>query len=84
MWLPLADSGEALPELRQPVDDAKSQVIPELDLHHFGSETFPDPSNFFSGELQLSPTAFYQVINEQRGEVLGFFVAGVVAQVEDL
>ena len=73
--------GLALPELRQPVDDAKSYVIPKLDLHHFGRETFPGPSNFLCGELQLSPTSFYQVINEQRGEVLSFLVAGVLAQI---
>ena len=58
--------------------------MPELDLHHLGGETFPGPSNFFCGELQLSPTSFYQVIHEQRGQVLGFLVAGVVAQVQDL
>lgn len=63
---PLADFGVALPELRQAIDDAKSYVIPKLDLHHFSRETFPSPTNFFCGELQLSSTSFYQVINEQR------------------
>ncbi len=76
--------GVALLELRQAIDDSKSYVIPKLDLHHFGSETFPGPPNFLCGELQLSPTSFYQVIDEQRGQVLGFLVTGVVAQVEDL
>ena len=74
----------ALPEFRQAVDDAKSYVIPKLDLHHFSRETFPGPSNFLCGELQLSPTSFDQVIDEQRGQVAGFLVSGVVAQVEDL
>lgn len=73
-----------LPKFRQAVDDAKPQVIPKLDLHHFGGEVFPDLSNFLGGELQLSPTSLYQVIDEQRGQVVGFLVAGVVAQVEDL
>jgi len=67
MRRPLADSGEVLSELRQPVDDAKSYVIPELDLHHLGRETFPSLSNFLCGELQLSPTSFDQMIDEQRG-----------------
>jgi hypothetical protein len=74
----------ALLELRQALNDAKSYVIPKLDLYHFGSEAFPGPSNFLCGKLQLSPTSFYQVIDEQRGQVLGFLVTGVMAQVEDL
>ncbi|QPD06193.1 MAG: hypothetical protein Nkreftii_003967 [Candidatus Nitrospira kreftii] len=81
---PLADLGRTLPELRQAIDDAKSYVIPKLDLHHFGGESFPGPSNFLCGELQLSPASFYQVIDEQRGQVLGFLVTGVKAQIEDL
>ena len=74
----------ALPKLRQAINDAKSYVIPKLDLHHLGGEIITDLSNFFCGELQLSPTSFYQVIDKQGSQVLRFLITSVVAQVEDL
>jgi hypothetical protein len=74
----------ALSEFRQAVDNAKSQVVPKLDLDHLGGEVIPNLSNFLSRELQLSPTTFDEVVNQQGGQVLRIFITGVAAQVEDL
>lgn len=71
-------------ELGQAVDDAKPQVISELDLHHLGGEVLPDLSNFLRSELQVSSTTFDKVVNQQRCQVLRIFITGVAAQVEDL
>jgi hypothetical protein len=77
----LADAGEALPELRQPVNDAKSQVIPESDLHHLAGELLSDLSHILGSELQFPSTPINEMIDKQGRQVVNFFVAGVAAQV---
>ena len=81
--LPLSRA-DSLLEFRQPIDDTKSQVIPELDLHHLGGELLRIRRTPSASELQFSSTPIYEMINKQGRQVVGFFVAGVVAQVEDL
>ena len=78
---PLADAGEALPELRQPVDDAKSQVIPESDLHHLAGEFFADLSHILRSELQFPSTPINEMIDKQGRQVVNFLVAGMLAQI---
>jgi hypothetical protein len=73
-----------LSEFRQAVDDAKPQIISKLDLDHLSHKILPNLSNFLSGELQLSPTSFDQVVDQQGGQVLRFLITRVVVQVEDL
>lgn len=68
-----------LQKLRQAVDDAKPQVVSKLDLHHLGGKIRPNLSQFLGGELQLTSASLDQVVDEQRGQVLGFLVAGMAA-----
>ncbi len=72
---------EALPELRQPVDDAKAQVIPESDLHHRGGELLSDLSHILRSELQFPSTPIDKMINKQGRQVVNFLIAGVLTQI---
>jgi uncharacterized Tic20 family protein len=77
----LADSGVALPELRQAVDDTKSQVIPESDLHHLAGELLSDLSHILGSELQFPSTPINEMIDKQGRQVVNFLIAGVLAQI---
>jgi hypothetical protein len=72
---------DALAKLRQSVDDAKSQVIPESDLHHLGGELLSDQSHILRSELQLPSTPIDEMIDEQGRQVLNFLITGVLAQI---
>ncbi|MFZ1805557.1 MAG: hypothetical protein WAU05_16640 [Nitrospira sp.] len=76
----LADQ-EELPKLRQPVDDAKSQVIPESDLHHLAGEFFADLSHILRSELQFPSTPINEMIDKQGRQVVNFLIAGMLAQI---
>jgi hypothetical protein len=69
----------ALPELRQPVDDAKPQVLAQLDLYRLGGELLAHLANFLSGDLHLPTASFNQIMDKQGGEELCFFVTGMTA-----
>ena len=71
-------------QFRQPVDDAKSDVTAELDLHHLGGEVLADVFHVLSGDLQLPSASFHQVVDKERRQVLNFIVAGMVAEIDDL
>jgi hypothetical protein len=71
----------ALPEFRQAIDDAKSQVIPESDLHHRGGELLSDLSHILGSELQFPSTPINEMIDKQGRQVVNFLVAGVLAQI---
>ncbi len=76
----LADQ-EELPKLRQPVDDAKSQVISESDLHHLAGELLSDLSHILWSELQFPSTPINEMIDKQGRQVVNFLIAGVLAQI---
>lgn len=73
--------GMALSELRQPVNDAKSQVIPESDLHHLAGEFFADLSHILRSELQFPSTPINEMIDKQGRQVVNFLIAGMLAQI---
>jgi hypothetical protein len=71
----------ALPELRQPINDAKSQVVPKSDLHHRGGELLSDLSHILRSELQFPSTPINEMIDKQGRQVVNFLIAGVLAQI---
>lgn len=73
-----------LQEFGKAVDDSKSQVLTQLDLHHFSGELFAHQANFFRRELHLPSALLNQMIDKQGGKELRFFIAGVAAEVKDL
>lgn len=70
---------DGLQEFREAVDDSKSQVLAQLDLHHFSGELFAHQANFFRCELHLPSALFDQMVDKQGGKELRFFIAGVAA-----
>jgi hypothetical protein len=68
-------------ELRQAVDDAKSQVVPESDLHHLAGELLSDLSHILRSELQFPSTSINEIIDKQGRQVVNFLVAGMLAQI---
>jgi hypothetical protein len=77
----LVDQEGGVLKFRQAVDDAKPQVLAQLDLHHLGRELLAHLANFLSSELHLPTASFDQIIDKQGGEELRFFVTGMTAQV---
>ena len=78
--MPRTEIGDdGLQEFGEPVDDTKSQVLAQLDLHHLGRELLAHLANFLSRELHLSPASLDQMIDKQGGQELRFFIAGVTA-----
>lgn len=76
----LADQ-EELPKLRQPINNAKAQVIPESDLHHLAGELLSDLSHILGSELQFPSTPIDEMIDKQGRQVVNFLIAGVLAQI---
>ncbi|WP_413936317.1 hypothetical protein [Nitrospira sp. BLG_1] len=75
---------DGLQEFGQAVDDAKSQILAQLDLHHFSGELFAHQANFFRRELHLPSALLDQMIDKQGGQELRFFIAGVAAEIKNL
>lgn len=71
-------------QLRHTVDDAKSDVVAELNLNHFSRKVFTDLIHVVHGEADLPTAALDEVIEQQRGEVADFFVVGMLAEVQYL
>ena len=77
-------NGRDLLQLRHAVDDAKSDVITELNLNHFGRKVFADLIHVVHGEADLTAASLDEVIEQERGEVADFFVVGMLAEVQYL
>jgi len=71
----------SLLEFRESIDDAKSQLISELDLDHLTDKLLPHLPNLLGGELQLPSTPLDEMIDKQRCEVLNLLVTGMLAQI---
>lgn len=65
------------------IDNSEVHFVPHLHLNHFGGQAGPDPLSIFDLELDLASTAFNQVVQQQRSEVLQIFVAGMLAEIEN-
>lgn len=76
---PLDRGEDHLQELGEAVDNPKPQVLAELDLHHLGREFLAHPANFLGSELYLTPASLDQMIDQQGGQELRFFITGMAA-----
>ena len=68
-------------EFGQAIDDAKSQVISESDLHHLAGELLSNLPHILGSELQFPSTAINEMIDKQGRQVVNFLIAGVLAQI---
>jgi hypothetical protein len=70
---------DPLQELGETVDNPKSQVLAELDLHHLSRKFLAHLANFLSSELYLPSALLDQVIDKQGCEELCVIITGMAA-----
>ena len=71
-------------EFWQAIDDAKSDFITDLHLHHLSRETGAHTLRVFQFELDLTSAALDQMKQQQGGQPVQFLIGGVFTHVEDL
>ena len=71
-------------EFWQAIDDAKSDFITDLHLHHLSRETGAHALGVFEFELDLPSAALDQMKQQQGGQPVQFLIGGVFTHVEDL
>lgn len=78
---PSSSTSSSLLKFREAINDAKSQLIPKLDLDHLTDKLLPHLSNLLGGKLQLPSTSLDEMIDKQGCEVLNLLVTGMLAQI---
>jgi hypothetical protein len=71
-------------EFGKAIDNAKSDFVPDLHLHHLGRETGAHALSVFQFELNLTSAPLDQMKQEQCRQPVQFLIGGVLTHVEDL
>jgi hypothetical protein len=78
------NEGKRLEQFWQAIDDAKSDFVPYLHLHHLGREAGAHTLSILQLELDLSTALLNQVKQEERRQSLKLIVRRVLTHIEDL